>query len=147
MPDLNRGGTHTVKRFPQLALAAAIISLAGILAACTSQPASTLDVAAVRAYADAATETALQGLSEGDLEKYTRDANEEFKQAVTQEVLDTASTQVGAQWGTFQSIEFLGAEESEGYVVVHYRATYSRGKMGVRMVFDADQLVAGQWFE
>lgn len=43
--------------------------LSGNATGCAGQPASTLDVAATRAYADAATETALQGLSDGDLEK------------------------------------------------------------------------------
>ena len=65
---------------------------------------------------------------------------------MTQDILDTTAAQVGGQLGDFQSIEFLRAEQSDGYVVVHYRATYARGKVGVRMVFDQDKLIAGQWF-
>lgn len=126
-------------------LLTALLATAAV-SGCTSKPASTLDIAAVRAYADTATEVTLQGLSENDLEKYTRYANDEFKAAITPQVLDSAAADISRQLGSFESIEFLSAEESDGYVIVHYRATYSKGKPRVRMVFDQDQLVAGQWF-
>ncbi len=115
--------------------------------ACESNPASSPDENAVRAYADIATETCLQGLSEHDLVKYTEHANAEFKAAVTQEILDTTATQVNNQLGDYQTKEFLSIEEQEGYVIVHYKAKYAKSEVGVRMVFDEDQLIAGQWFE
>ena len=98
-------------------------------------------------YAGAATETTLQGLSEKNLEKYTRYGNPEFKAAVTQEILDKAADQIGGQLGAYVSKEFLYAEEKDGYTIVHYKANYAKGEAGIRMVFDKDHLVAGQWFE
>jgi hypothetical protein len=101
----------------------------------------------VRAYADPATETTLQGLSEGDLAKYTQYGDADFKAAVTQEILDPVTAQVTSKIGTYVSKTYLRAEELDGYVVVHYEAQYTNGKVAVRMVFDADGLVAGQFFE
>ena len=115
--------------------------------ACGSSPSTTLDESAIRAYADPATETTLHGLSENNLEKYTQNANSEFIAAVTQEILDKAANQINGQLGIYISKEFLSVEEKDGYTIVHYKAKYSRGDVGIRMVFDKDHLVAGQWFE
>ena len=134
-----------VLRFaPVLAI---VLALAGAGIACTSSPKSTLDESPVRAYADPATETTLQGLSEKNLAKYVQYGSVEFKAAVTQETLDKTAAQIDGQLGAYRSKEFLRIEEDQGYVMVHYRATYARGEVGVRMVFDSDQHVAGQWFE
>ncbi len=126
---------------------ASMVMLIGGLAGCNAGSTSTLDESAVRAYADPAAETTLQGLSEGDLEKYTQYGDAQFKQAVTQEILDPVTAQVGSQLGSFVSITYLSMEESGEYIVVHYKANYTKGEVGVRMVFDADGLVAGQFFE
>jgi len=135
------------KTFRAVSLLTLIVALAGGAIACKSSPPSTLDEASVREYADPATEVTLQGFSEKDLAKYTQYGNAGFKAAVTQQVLEQAATQVGGQLGTYESKQFLRAEEQEGYVVVHYKAKYARGEVGVRMVFDSDQLVAGHFFE
>ncbi len=130
------------------ALLIAIVATLGVGAnACSTAAPVTLDEAEVRSYADVATETALQGLSERDLEKYTRHANDQFKAAVTQETLDATAATIDQHLGSFESVEYLRAEEDDNYVIVHYRATYEKGKAGIRMVFDQDRLIAGQWFE
>jgi hypothetical protein len=98
-------------------------------------------------YARVATETTLQGLSEDNLEKYTEYGDAQFKEAVTQEILDAASAQIGSQLGAYESVEFLSVEKQSEYTIVHYKAKYAKGEVGVKMVFDADHLVAGQWFE
>ena len=125
--------------------AALLIILAGVIA-CSSLS-SNLDETAIRAYADPATEVTLQGLSENDLEKYTRYGNSEFKAAVTQEVFDSAVAKINSQLGSYESKEFLRINEQNGYIIVHYKAKYTKGEVGIRIVFDRDQLVAGQWFE
>ncbi|MCR4394330.1 MAG: DUF3887 domain-containing protein, partial [Dehalococcoidales bacterium] len=89
----------------------------------------------------------LQGLSENNLAKYTQYANNEFKAALTQEQFNRVAAQINAQYGSFISIEFLRAEETQGYIVVHYKARYAKGEIGVRMVFDKNHQIAGQWFE
>ena len=127
-------------------LVISLIILGGAVACPASSP-STIDESAVRAYADPATETTLLGLSENNLAKYTQYGNSEFKAAVTQEILDEAAAQIGGQLGAYESKEFLRAEEEGGYIIVHYKAKYEKGEVGIRMVFDQDNLVAGQWFE
>ena len=122
------------------------ILIVGVIS-CKSSPASSLDESAVRAYADPATETTLQGLSEINLAKYIQYGNSEFKAAVTQEILDTTAAKINSQLGAYQSKDFLRIEEQEGYIIVHYKAKYTKGDVGIRMVFDKDHLVAGQWFE
>jgi hypothetical protein len=143
-----------MKTFYRLLLALSLLALIGGTLACSASPSASPtpstaspDVSAIRAYADPATQTTLQGLSEKDLAKYTRYADAQFKAAITQDVLNKTADQINSQLGTFQSIEFLKTEEDSGYTVVHYRATYTKGQVGVRMVFDKDHLVAGQWFE
>ncbi len=120
---------------------------AAIAAGACSRAAPGPDVTAVRAYADTATRTALEGLSEDNLAKYTQYADAQFKAAVTQNVLDKTAAQVTGQLGTFVSITFLRTETQGEYTIVHYTAKFSKGDVGVRMVFDRDHLIAGQWFE
>jgi len=115
--------------------------------ACTSSPSTTSDESTIRAYADPATETTLQGLSDNNLAKYTQDANPEFKAAVTQEILETTANQLNSQLGRYISKKFLKVESQDGYTLVYYRAKYAKAEVDIRMVFDEDQLIAGQWFE
>jgi hypothetical protein len=64
------------------------------------------ETAAIRAYADPATQTTLEGLSEDNLAKYTQDADAQFKAAVTQDLLDKTYAQINSQLGNFASIAF-----------------------------------------
>lgn len=121
--------------------------LIGGVIACQSSPASTFEESSVRAYADPATDTTLQGLSESSLAKYTQYGNPQFKAAVTQEILDKVAAQITNQFGAYVSKEYLRSEELQGYIVVHYKAKYTKGDVGIRMAFDKDHLVAGQFFE
>jgi hypothetical protein len=120
-----------------------------VLGACssTSNPTSNTEIAVIRAYADPATQTTLEGLSENNLAKYTQNADAQFKAAVTQEMLDKTSAQINSQLGTFVSITYLSTEKQGEYTIVHYKAKYSNDNVGIKMVFDQDHLVAGQWFE
>jgi len=130
--------------------AALLFAIAGGVIACSSTPTTTIDnaeVAAIRAYADPATRTTLEGLSENNLAKYTQNANAQFKAALTQDILNTTSAQIKSQLGNFVSITFVKTEQEAPYTIIHYKAKYEKGEVGVRMVFDADKLVAGQWFE
>lgn len=126
------------------------ISIGGVACAKTPLPAATPDdaeTAAIKAYADPATQTTLEGLSENNLDKYTQYADSQFKAAITQDMLTQTSAQLNSQLGSFVSITFLRTEKQAEYTIVHYKATYSNGETGVKMVFDTDHLVAGQWFE
>ena len=124
----------------------ALMLLAALFAGC-GESEEKLEAPGEPDYAGTATETTLQGLSEKDLEKYTRYGSADFKGAVTQDILDAAAAQIESQYGAYESIEFLYVEEQGEYTLVHYKAKYEKGEIGVRMVFDADNMVAGQWFE
>lgn len=124
-----------------------VLTVVSSAIACESSPSAVLDESAIRAYADPATETTLQGLSENNLAKYTQNANSEFSAAVTKEILDKTAVQMNSQLGDYISKEFLKVEEKDGYTIVHYKAKYDQGEVGIRMVFDQDHLIAGQWFE
>jgi hypothetical protein len=140
-----------MKIIVQYVLAAVfLLAIAGAAGACSSTPTSTTEsaeVTAIRAYADPATRTTLEGLSENNLVKYTQNANAQFKSALTQDVFDKTAVQIKGQLGNFISITFVKTEQQTPYTVVHYKAKYEKGEVGVRMIFDADKLVAGQWFE
>jgi hypothetical protein len=129
----------------------AVFSVAAAIAlgasACGSKPAETSGANDVRSYADPATENLLLAINENSVERYERDGNAEFKAAVTQEIMDTLVPQVKAQFGDYVSKEFLSTEEAQGYIIVHYKARFTKGELGVRMVFDKDRKVAGQFFE
>ena len=146
---------------------AVLLAFLGGAVACKSSPPLTITehtaINTIRAYADPATEMTLQGLSENDLVKYTQYGNSEFKAAVTQEIFDETVIQTSVQLGTYISKELLSIEEQDGYAIVHYKAKYlkneadlsaeyanesiSPSSVGIKMVFDKDQLVASQWFE
>ena len=137
-----------MKRILSLIVVAVLLALAAaVVGACSATPTTNPEVAAIRAYADPATQTTLQGLSEGNLAKYTQYADLQFKAAVTQALLDQVSAQINSQLGSFVSVTFSSTEKQDQYTIVHYKAKYSKGDAGVRMVFDQDHLVAGQFFE
>ena len=129
-----------------VSLPAILLAILGGAIACKSGT-PTVDEAVILLYADPATETTLQGLSENNLAKYAQYGNTEFKTAVSQEIFDKTAAQVNSQLGAYESKEFLRIEEQQGYTIVHYKAKYAKGEVGIRMVFDKDHLVAGQWFE
>ncbi len=136
-----------IKTTGLISLTVILLTILGGAIACKSSPPPTADESAIRAYADPATEMTLQGMSESDLAKYTEHGDAEFKAAVTQEMLDEAAAQIGGQLGAYVSKEFLKTEEQDGYTIVHYKAKYENGEVGIRMVFDQDHFVVGQWFE
>lgn len=134
------------KKIGIILLSGLLCSVICMIISCQSESPSDNETT-VRAYADPATETTLQGLSENDLTKYTQYGNSEFKAALTQQVFDAAVNQINSQFGSYESKEFLRIEEQEGYTLVYYKAKYINTEVTVRMVFDEDHLVAGQWFE
>jgi hypothetical protein len=126
-------------------LTALLVVIVSGLVGCA--PTITYDEAEVRAFADPATEITLQGLSEGDLAKYTEYGNAGFKKAVTQEIMDTMVPQIEDRFGTYVSKEFSKVTGQDNYILVYYKAKYTKTDVTIRMVFDQDHLVAGQWFE
>jgi hypothetical protein len=68
-----------LKRILNLTLVAVLLALAAVVvSSCSATPTTNPEVAAIRAYADPATQTTLQGLSEDNLAKYTQYADAQF---------------------------------------------------------------------
>jgi hypothetical protein len=135
------------RHFSPVFLLLVILTLLFGIAGCNAGPTTTSEQDPIRAYADPATETTLQGLSENNLAKYTQYGNAEFKTAVTPEILNPVAAQINSKFGAYKSKEFLRSEEQQGYIIVHYKAKYEKGDLPIRMVFDTSHLVAGQFFE
>lgn len=62
-------------------------------------------------------------------------------------MLNQVAAQISNQFGAYVSKEYLRLEELQGHIIVHYRAKYTKGNVGIRMAFDKEHLVAGQFFE
>jgi hypothetical protein len=101
----------------------------------------------VQVYADPATQAVLRGLSENDYAQFIQYCNADMRAALTQEKFSQTSTQLLRQVGPFISLKFLSTETRDNYVIVHYEAKYEKTALKIRMVFDGDHKVAGQWFE
>ena len=132
------------KAFGLLITGLLVLIISGVIACA---PAITYDETEVRAYADPATETTLQGFSEGNLAKYTQYGNAQFKEAVTQQIFDDMIQELGSKFGSYVSKDFMKTRSYQDYILVYYKAKFTRVEVTVRMVFDQDHLVAGQWFE
>jgi len=130
-------------------MAVTLVILIVFVGACSqnASPTNNADAAAIREYADPATKTTLEGLSENNIDKYTQYADEQFKAALTQSVFDKTASQINEQLGILESITFLSTEALGEYIIVHYKVKYAKGEVGVRMVFDREHRVSGQWFE
>jgi hypothetical protein len=139
-------GPVVKKTISSLSLLSILFMIIGGATACVSTG-TPVDETAIRAYADPITDATLKGLSANSLSDYVKSGNAAFKAAVTQSVFDKAVSQINGQLGSYVSVSFLRGEEKDGYVIVHYKATYTKGDVGVRMIFDKDHLLAGQWFE
>lgn len=62
---------------------------------------------------------------------------------MTPEVLTNAWTQMGAQLGNMTALEAGTSAEEGGYQIVDLKGTFDAGPFTVRVVFDAEGLVAG----
>jgi hypothetical protein len=98
-------------------------------------------------YAHAIADAMMKGLSNDNLEEYIRYGDAQFKAAVTQEILDAAAIPLKDKYGEYESITYISTETSDQFTIFHYRAKFSQDEIGLRMVFDQDHLVAGQFFE
>jgi hypothetical protein len=139
---------RTVKK---LSVPVVLLMLAGVaLAGCgpsTETGTTTSPATPAPEYAYAIADAMMKGLSDDNLEEYTRYGDAQFKAAVTQEILDATAVPLKDQYGDYESITYLSTETVGQYIVVHYRAKFTKGELGLRMVFDQDHLVAGQFFE
>jgi Protein of unknown function (DUF3887) len=106
---------------------------------------TTDDDSVVRAYADAETETTLQGLSENNRAKYIQYGNPDFQAAVTQQVFDSVVAQINGKYGAYISKEFQSTDFQQGYTVVYYKTKYANADITIKMVFDANHQIAGHF--
>jgi len=106
---------------------------------------ATSDDTAIRAYADSATETALQGLNENNRAKYIQYGNPDFQAAVTQQVFDSVVAQINGKYGAYISKEFQSTDFQQGYTIVYYKTKYAKADITIKMVFDSNHQIAGHF--
>ena len=106
---------------------------------------TTSDDSAIRAYADSATETALQGLNENNRAKYIQYGNPDFQAAVTQQVFDSVVAQINGKYGAYISKEFQSTDFQQGYTIVYYKTKYAKADITIKMVFDSNHQIAGHF--
>jgi hypothetical protein len=132
-----------------------ILSIVLVLTACSGKTDNSVTTAGpsattspdFRAYTDPATQNAMQGLSENNYEKYTRDFSPAMQAATTLAAIEKISAQIKTQFGNFVELKYLSTENQPQYLIVHYSAKYEKGELKIKMVFDQNQKIAGQWFE
>jgi hypothetical protein len=107
--------------------------------------AATSDDSAIRAYADSATETTLQGLNENNRAKYIQYGNPDFQAAVTQQVFDSVVAQINGKYGAYISKEFQSTDFQQGYTIVYYKTKYAKADITIKMVFDSNHQIAGHF--
>lgn len=82
-------------------------------------------------YASQMTESALQGMSDGDYAAFTQYFNPEAKAAIDEADFNTDSQEIKGLVGDYIDKEFQKAETENGYIVVSYKATFSEEPEGV----------------
>jgi Protein of unknown function (DUF3887) len=115
------------------------------LTSITTTATTSSDDSAVRAYADAETETTLQGLNENNRAKYIQYGNPDFQAAVTQQVFDSVVAQINGKYGAYISKEFQSTDFQQGYTVVYYKTKYAKADITIKMVFDSNHQIAGHF--
>ena len=106
---------------------------------------ATSDESAIRAYADAETETTLQGFNENNRAKYIQYWNPDFQAAVTQQVFDAVVAQINGKYGAYISKEFQSTDFQQGYTIVYYKTKYAKADITIKMVFDSNHQIAGHF--
>jgi hypothetical protein len=109
--------------------------------------APTLSTDAILVFANPAAESMMKSFQNKSLDEYVQKGDAQFKAAVTQATFDQLAGPMQAQYGNFVSVQFKSAEMVQSYLVVHFAAKFEKGQLGLRVVFDSANLVAGQFFE
>ncbi len=91
-------------------------------------------------YANQITESALQGMSDGDYAKHMENFSPDFQSTVSEAQFGTGSQQIKSLIGDYIDKEFWYAETSGVYTVVYYRARFTDEPAGVTATFYFEEI-------
>ncbi len=103
----------------------------------------------VLAYAEAKTDNVLAGYNANDYATFSRDFDDQMRQALTSSVFVQTRDRIGGQLGQYLSRQVDHVEKTGGFIVVFYNAKFEKADgVTVRVVFDTDakHLISGLWF-
>lgn len=144
-----------MRRFLLFTVMAVIVVVALGMVGCSSKPGGTTTTVSptttnpggALAQATLAADTMMRSFQDKSLAEYVKYGDAQFKAAVTQAIFDQLATQMQNQYGNFISNTFLSSDNAQGYNIFHFKAVFQKGDVGLRIVLDSDNLVAGQFFE
>jgi hypothetical protein len=108
----------------------------------------TLDVSALRTYADSETENVLTALKNNDYTGFSKDLNQSMKTAMTKAAFDKLYNQLKTSIGSYESKVFEEATNANSVITCQYLAAYSDETAGVWITisFDSSKKIAGLYF-
>jgi len=93
----------------------------------------------------------LEGISEGDYEKFTRDFSPTLKKAQDRENFLQLQRKIQKSLGKLRSSEFMGSYTQQGAVIALFKVRFSKDKddILIKLVFDgqSNSKVTGLWFD
>ena len=94
------------------------------------------------------TENILLALERNDYDAFSRDFNPEMSKAITKSSFENLYQAFQKNLGILQSIAFLEAESSQGFIAVHFKTIYEKNSITVRLVLTPEEpyKVTGLWF-
>jgi hypothetical protein len=129
--------------------------LALLLAVCSpaaAAPADKVDPDKIQTYAAEILQGIIQGLSEGDFEKYATDFSDTLRKTVNRETFLQLQTNLRKKVGKFRSMDYLGFYVQEGQAIALFKARFSKEKDDVLVTLVLDPhgsapKVTGVWFD
>ncbi len=93
----------------------------------------------------------MQGITEGDYQKYTKDFSAAMQKSSDHESFLQLQSNLRKHVGKFKSIEYIGFYVQEGFFITLFKARFSKEKddVLVNLVLDRhkDPKVTGLWFD
>jgi hypothetical protein len=126
-----------------------------LLTACSAPPPPVVvtgsEREAVLAYSETMTDNLLQGMNEGDYDRFARDFDAAMAKAMPASSFDQFMTSTGNKLGQYESRTVSTVETVGEFTRVTYQARFANDDpVTVRVVFDkdtADHLISGLWFD
>jgi hypothetical protein len=108
----------------------------------------TLDVSALRTYADSETENVLAALSNNDYTAFSRDLNQSMKNSMSKSAFEKLYNQLKTSVGNYQSKVFEAATNANDFITAQYLAAYSdkSGGVWITISFDKNKKISGLYF-
>jgi hypothetical protein len=142
----------TYFRFRSPSVLALLMLAAALIQTGSAFSAEKQDPERIQGYATDISQGIIQGIAEGDFDKYATDFSEAMRKAVNRETFLLLQKNLQKKVGKFQSMEYLGSYVQEGDIITLFKARFSKTKddVLVKLVLDHHKpapRVTGLWFD